>query len=78
MDNYIVVLVILGAAALVMAWTPAITRKIKVSYSVLYVAAGFLLYTLTDSLPEPKPTKEVNITLRLTELVVIVSLMGTG
>lgn len=78
MDNYIIVLAILGAAALVMAWSPAITRKLKVSYSVLYVVAGFLLYAFTDSLPEPNPTKEANITLRLTELVVIVSLMGTG
>jgi sodium/hydrogen antiporter len=78
MDNYIIILAILGAAALGMAWMPAITNKLKVSYSVLYVAVGFVLYTFTESLPEPNPTKETNITLRLTELVVIVSLMGTG
>ncbi|MGC1243867.1 MAG: sodium:proton antiporter [Chryseosolibacter sp.] len=78
MNQYILILTIIGAAALGMAWMPAVTRKIKVSYSVLYVFMGFLLYTFLDSLPEPNPSKETNITLRLTELVVIVSLMGTG
>ena len=77
MNNYIIILVVLGAAALGMAWMPA-TRKIKGSYSVIYVALGFILYNFVDVLPEPNPTKEVTFTLRLTELVVIVSLMGTG
>ena len=78
MNSYIIILAILGAAALGMAWMPAITKKLKVSYSVLYVTLGFVLYTFIEALPEPNPTKEINITLRLTELVVIVSLMGTG
>lgn len=78
MDNYIVILAIVGAAALAMAWMPAITQKLKISYAVLYVVLGFVLYTFVRSLPEPNPTKQVNITLRLTELVVLVSLMGTG
>jgi NhaP-type Na+/H+ or K+/H+ antiporter len=77
-NNYIIILVVLGAAALGMAWMPAISKKLKVSYSVLYVALGFILYNFIDALPEPNPTKEVTFTLRLTELVVIVSLMGTG
>jgi NhaP-type Na+/H+ or K+/H+ antiporter len=78
MDNYIVILAIVGAAALAMAWMPAITQKLKISYAVLYVVLGFVLYTFVRSLPEPNPTRQVNITLRLTELVVLVSLMGTG
>ena len=78
MNGYILILVVIGAAALGMAWMPALTRKIKVSYSILYVLLGFLLYTFLDVLPEPNPTKQTGITLRLTELVVIISLMGTG
>jgi sodium/hydrogen antiporter len=78
MDNYIVILAILGAAALGMAWMPAITAKLKISYSVLYVILGYVLYSFIEPLPEPNPIKETNVTLRLTELVVIVSLMGTG
>ena len=78
MDDYIIILVVLGAAALGMAWMPAITKKLRISYSVLYVAIGFGLYSFLDVLPAPDPDKENDVTLRLTELVVIVSLMGTG
>lgn len=78
MDSYIITLTVLGAAALAMAWMPAVTAKLKISYSVLYVLFGFVLYMFLDPLPEPNPTKETSVTLRLTELVVIISLMGTG
>lgn len=78
MDNYVLVLAILGLAALGMAWMPAITKKVKVSYSVLYVVVGILVYALIDQLPDPSPSRENLITLRLTELVVIISLMGAG
>jgi NhaP-type Na+/H+ or K+/H+ antiporter len=78
MNGYILILIIIGAAALAMAWMPALTKKIKVSYSILYVLLGFLLYSFLDALPEPNPTKQTGVTLRLTELVVIISLMGTG
>jgi sodium/hydrogen antiporter len=78
MDNYVLVLTILGLAAFGMAWMPVISKKLKISYSVIYVALGALIYALIDTLPEPNPTKENLITLRLTELVVIISLMGVG
>lgn len=78
METYIIILAILGGASLMMAWMPIITRKLKISYSIVYVILGFVLYRFIDVLPEPNPTKEINTTLRLTELVVIVSLMGTG
>lgn len=78
METYIIILAILGGASLMMAWMPVITRKLKISYSIVYVILGFVLYRFIDVLPEPNPTKEINTTLRLTELVVIVSLMGTG
>jgi NhaP-type Na+/H+ or K+/H+ antiporter len=78
MESYIITLTVLGAAALAMAWMPALTAKLKISYSILYVLFGFLLYMFIDTLPEPNPTKETSVTLRLTELVVIISLMGTG
>lgn len=78
MGNYIIILVVLGFACLGMAWMPALTKKINISYSIIYVVFGFILYLLTDELPEPDPTAEENVTMRLTEMVVIVSLMGTG
>jgi len=72
------ILTILGLAAFGMAWMPLITKKLKISYSVIYVALGALTYTFIDTLPDPNPTRENLITLRLTELVVIISLMGVG
>ncbi len=78
MELYLVLITIIGIAALGMAWMPAFTDKTKISYSILYVAAGALLYLLIDDLPFPDPLTEQEYTLRLTEMVVIISLMGTG
>ena len=79
MDEYILLITVIGVAVFGMAWMPMLTKKIGISYSIIYVIAGALLYTLMpDALPEPLPTKHENITLRLAELVVIISLMGTG
>jgi len=77
-NNYIVVIAVLGFACLGMAWMPALTKKIHISYSILYVLFGFVLYLFIEGLPDPDPTSEENITMRLTEMVVIVSIMGTG
>ncbi|MEI6950079.1 cation:proton antiporter [Paraflavisolibacter sp. H34] len=79
MSTYIIILVIIGLAALGMAWMPSISRKIKISYSVIYVILGILLYLAFGRLlPLPDPLSKNTMTLHLTELVVIVSLMGSG
>ncbi len=68
----------MGAAALGMTWIPTLTRKIRVSYSIVYLALGVILYLSFDELPWPNPFQMNTETLHLTELVVIVALMGTG
>lgn len=78
MESYAVTLAILGVAALGMAYMPVVTKRIKISYAVIYVVFGFVLYLLIPALPPSDPRLEESFTLRLTELVVIVSLMGTG
>lgn len=78
MDNYLVTLAVIGAATLGMAWIPALSKKLRISYSVVYILLGFIIYSFLDGLPEPNPTKETDVTLRLTEIVVIISLMGAG
>jgi sodium/hydrogen antiporter len=66
-------------AALGMAWMPAFTKATKISYSLLYVALGAVIYIgLGGFLPLPDPIAKNKATLRLTEVVVIISLMGTG
>jgi sodium/hydrogen antiporter len=78
MNTYLFVLIIIGIASLGMAWMPQITAKIKISYSILYVLFGAVLYIFGDHLPLPDPIREQEYTLHLTELVVIISLMGSG
>lgn len=78
MDHYLVILTIIGAGILGMAWMPALTAKTKISYAVVYLLLGMLLYSIFDFLPAPNPKAYSGLTLHLTELVVIVSLMCTG
>lgn len=79
MDSYILILIVIGLAALGMAWMPAFTRATKISYSIVYVAAGAVLWaTAGNFLPLPDPIFENDLTVRLTEIIVIVSLMGSG
>lgn len=79
MDSYITILIVIGLAALGMAWMPAFTKATKISYSILYVAAGAVLYALAGGfLPLPDPISENTITVRFTEIIILVSLMGSG
>jgi len=79
MDHYILLITIVGLAAFGMAWMPAITKKTGISYAIIYMLLGVLLYlVLGDVLPSPMPQAHPKMTLHLSEMVVIISLMGTG
>lgn len=79
MDQYILILTVIGIAIFSMVWMPKISQFTGVSYSVFFVFFGFLLYLLfSQHLPNPLPQKNKSITLHLTELIVIISIMGTG
>ncbi|RYG20413.1 MAG: sodium:proton antiporter [Chitinophagaceae bacterium] len=79
MSRYLFLMLIIGLTSLGMAFMPAISKKIKISYSVIYVVAGMLLYIVfPDMLPSPMPQENKTLTLHLTELIVIIALMGTG
>jgi sodium/hydrogen antiporter len=79
LDAYIIILIVVGLAALGMAWMPAFTKATKISYSLVYVGLGAVIYlTLGKFLPLPDPIANNKATVRLTEIVVIISLMGSG
>lgn len=79
MDDYLVLTTIIGIAGLLMTWMPAISEKTGISYSLFYMLAGFLLYYFfSHKLPSPLPRNNESVTLHLTEMIVIISLMGTG
>jgi NhaP-type Na+/H+ or K+/H+ antiporter len=78
MEGYFLILAIIGFAALGMAWMPAITEKIQISYAVIYVLLGIALFSFIPGMPSSNPVLNNTITVHLTEIVVIISLMGTG
>ncbi|WP_207433978.1 cation:proton antiporter [Sabulibacter ruber] len=78
MDAYLVSFVVIGVAALAMAWLPTWFKEVPFSYAMLFVLVGYLLYKLPLGLPEPDPLRENELALRLSELCVIITLMGTG
>jgi sodium/hydrogen antiporter len=79
MDHYIPVLLIAGLASLGMAFMPAVAKRTGISYSLIYIAIGAITYLVVgDWLPSPLPASNNELTVHLTELIVIVSLMGTG
>ncbi|WP_242926403.1 cation:proton antiporter [Pontibacter vulgaris] len=78
MDSYILVLTLVGIAAMSMAWVPKLLENSFISYPVIFVAAGAILYMLPLNLPLPDPVWHEKYVVHLTELSVIISLMGTG
>lgn len=79
MTSYISIILLIGLSTLLMVFMPAISKKIGISYSIIYVAIGVVLYVIFgSSLPSPLPSSNPELTLHLTELIVIISLMGTG
>jgi hypothetical protein len=76
LEPYIIISSLLALPPLGMAWMPAFTKATKISYSILYVAMGAVIYLFFSRfLPLPDPLSKNNATLRLTELIVIISLM---
>lgn len=78
MSTYLICITIIGIASLGMAWMPSLTKKTKISYAIVYVLIGMLVYALIPVLPSANPLEHEVFTLHLTEMVVIISIMGTG
>ena len=79
MNEYFLILTLIGLAAFGMAWMPAISKITGVSYSIIYLIAGVLIYYIfPDVLPSPDVMSKEGLTVRFTEMIVIITLMGTG
>lgn len=82
MDTYELLLACLGLAVLGSAVLPRLVHGRPISVPIVYVAAGMVLFALPFDLQAPLPgtgaDTETNWAERLTEFVVIVSLMGAG
>ena len=80
MDALPLALAVLGVAIVAAAVLPAVLARVPLSVPIVYVGAGMVLFSLPIGLDGPVPTEgaDPRWAERLTELVVIVSLMGAG
>lgn len=78
MNEHYLVLASLGFATLIMAWLPSISKKIKISFPIILILLGFLLYAFGAPLAWPDPLwNDINL-MYFSELIVIIALMGAG
>ncbi len=73
-----VLLAVLGVAVLGAAVLPRLTARSPISLPMVIVALGMVVFSLPLSLEGPQPATDDIYAERLTEIVVIVSLMGAG
>ena len=69
---------IAGAAALLAALLPRLLRRAPVSEPMIVVAVGLAVFGLAEGLPTPDPMAHPTVAVHLTEVCVIVSLLGAG
>lgn len=67
-----------GAAALLAALLPRLLRRAPVSEPMIVVGIGMVAFGVASGLPDPDPLGHEAIALHLTEVCVIVSLLGAG
>ena len=78
-ESYFVVISVFGAVILITAWLPLVLKKLPLSLPIACIALGVLLALSPVSyVVEANPLENRALTERLTELVVIISLMGAG
>jgi NhaP-type Na+/H+ or K+/H+ antiporter len=78
MAVYEVVLVLVGVAVFGAVVLPRVLSDQPLSFPLIYVAAGALLFSLPLGFEIPDPVEHGEIAEHLTEFVVIIALMGAG
>jgi sodium/hydrogen antiporter len=78
LDLYDVALLVLGLAAFGVVGLPRLLADRPLSYPIIYVVGGVLLFALPFGFEGPNPIRLSEATERLTEFGVIVALMGAG
>jgi len=78
MNTYFIVLLIVGLTTLLASFLPIWLKQFKVSFTIPLLFLGAILYYLNAPLPWPDPTWDIDLTLKFSEMVVIISLMVAG
>lgn len=77
-DPYIVVMTGAGLLIALVAWLPLALKRLPLSLPVVCLAIGAVIFSLPGLGSPVSPADHPEITERLTELVVIIALMGAG
>ncbi|WP_422391278.1 cation:proton antiporter [Arthrobacter sp. N1] len=67
-----------GLAVLAAALLPRLLMRAPVSMPMVFLAAGILVFSVGKDLPSPDPVAYSDVTIHLSEICVIISLMGAG
>jgi NhaP-type Na+/H+ or K+/H+ antiporter len=78
MDPYIVLLTGLGVVILAIAWLPMLLRNAPLSLPIFCVLLGIGIFMVPGTGPDPDFLAQSGFVERITELVVIVALLGAG
>lgn len=78
MTDYLIIFFGLGLATFFMAWLPTFSKIIKISYPIFLVLIGCLLYKVGLPLLWPDPFWPDKWLMHISEVVVIITLMGAG
>lgn len=78
MDTYKLLLALLGLVLLGAAWIPHVVERHPLTFPIIHVAAGALLYALPLPLPPADPVAHPVAAERITELAVLIALIGAG
>jgi NhaP-type Na+/H+ or K+/H+ antiporter len=78
-DPYFLLLAVFGAIVLATAWLPLLIKELPLSVPIVCIAIGaILVWSPLSSIVDVNPLENRYLTERLTEFVVVVSLMGAG
>jgi sodium/hydrogen antiporter len=69
---------LLGLGALLAGVLPRLLERRPLSMPIIFLAVGMLVFALPTGLPSPDPLAHPSVTTHLTEVGVIVALMGAG
>jgi NhaP-type Na+/H+ or K+/H+ antiporter len=77
-DSHEIVLLVLGLAAFGVVLLPHVLSRQPLSYPIIFVLGGVLIFSLPFGLTQPDPIEYSEATETLTEIGVITALMGAG
>lgn len=68
----------IGLVTLAAALLPRLLGRVPISIPMVFLSAGIIVFALFPDLPDLDPSADVPVVLHLTEICVLISLMGAG